>query len=125
MYLNYIIQNRPFLNKEENKLELFTEGCITMFIYTFFCFTNFIPEPETRFMVGWVAMAIFLVNVLGNLVVVVRGTVQEPKRRIFRNKNAIKAWCTKNCFFMDCRNEEAKLWWLKKGFYCCTVKVKK
>jgi hypothetical protein len=108
LYLNYMISNQPFLNKADNSLELFTEGCITIFIYTFFCFTDFIPDPETRFLVGWVAMVIFLINVLGNLIVVVRGTVSEPKRRILRNKNAIKARCVKIFVCLDCRKLEAR-----------------
>jgi hypothetical protein len=44
IFVNYLITNKPFKNPEDNKNELFTEGCITIFIYTFFCFTGFVQD---------------------------------------------------------------------------------
>jgi hypothetical protein len=80
MYIPYLILNRPFKDQSDHHLELFTEGCILMFIYTFLCFTDFILEPETRYNVGWVAIIIFMINLLGNLVVVIRGSISSAKQ---------------------------------------------
>jgi hypothetical protein len=77
LYIAYLITYQPQNEKGENHLELFTELCIMLFIYTLMCFNNFVPDPNVRFNIGNASIAIFFGNILVNLGVVMVGQIKD------------------------------------------------
>ena len=80
LYICYLINYRPLKCKEEGHLELFTEMCMLLFIYTMLTFTDFTEDIDTKYQMGWVAIAIFFFNLLINLWAVFRGLFVTTKQ---------------------------------------------
>jgi hypothetical protein len=123
--VNYLIQNKPFKEDSDTNMELFTETCIMMFVYTFFCFSDAIDDPGVRYNIGWAAIVIFMINVGGNLVVIVRATIGTMKESFYKNKNEMKRWCSTHCWYLYCNRLQTRVWWKAKGCFCMGEKAKK
>jgi hypothetical protein len=54
--------NQPFLNR----MELFNEMTLLVCSYFLFAFTDFVPDANTRFMIGWAFIGLAALNILVN-----------------------------------------------------------
>jgi len=59
-----------------NRLELFNEICILGVGYHLLLFTDFVPEPEIKYSIGWSAIVLSSLNIVVNLVMILIQTVQ-------------------------------------------------
>jgi hypothetical protein len=75
-----LMKYMPFKEKSMQITELFTEFCFYTFSYTVMCFTNFVPDAERRFQIGWVANGIIAVNLAANMVLIIIGVILEGKK---------------------------------------------
>ena len=66
LYVNLVVliyqaSVKPLELRTRNKLELFNENCIILSCFFFVCFTDFVLDKESQYMVGWgFCMVIFL-----------------------------------------------------------------
>jgi len=49
---------KPFSDKSQYRLHIFDELGVILLMYHLICYTDFVPEPETQFKVGWSMVAI-------------------------------------------------------------------
>ena len=57
----------PFKTKNERRMELFNEVILVCVLYTMMCFTQFVPEVETKEKVGYVSSGLVALHFLVNL----------------------------------------------------------
>jgi hypothetical protein len=81
------------------RLEYFNEATILACIYHYYIFTSFVPNPETRYLVGWSLIGFATLNVLVNLFFLLLATYEtlklnvkmcRQKCRIRKRKKSIK-----------------------------------
>ena len=58
---------KPLKSKSAQRTELINEIIITFIFYTFLCFSELVPVPETRVIVGYFCCALVIVHFLANL----------------------------------------------------------
>jgi hypothetical protein len=76
LYICYLVNFKPLKSKEAHGIELFTEFCFLTFGYTVMCFTFFVPDAETRFQIGWGSVCIISLNLVVNMVLILRGLLK-------------------------------------------------
>ena len=57
----------PFKTAGEKKMELFNEVILILVFYTMMCFTQFVPEVETKEKIGYVSASLVALHFLVNL----------------------------------------------------------
>ena len=63
--INYL---RPFSGgTPANRLETFNEVLLLLIMYTMMCFTDFVPDLETQYGIGYVACSLVVGHLLANL----------------------------------------------------------
>ena len=67
--------------------EIFNEIAVLLLCYFMFCFTDWIPEATTRYMIGWVFISIICLHLLGHLVMLLRDTYSRLRNK-FRKRFA-------------------------------------
>ena len=59
---------RPFNGgMPANRLETFNEVLLLLIMYTMMCFTDFVPDLETQYSIGYVACSLVVGHLLDNL----------------------------------------------------------
>jgi len=66
----YLGETNPMTSLLDQRMEYFNEFAIMATIYTLPLFTDYVPELETRYSIGWVSILIALIQILGNMGVV-------------------------------------------------------
>lgn len=61
---------RPAYNLFENRVELFNEFNVSICSTMIVCFTAFVADQETQFLVGWTFCCLILLQILINLVII-------------------------------------------------------
>jgi hypothetical protein len=74
--LLFVIETQPFTTQLQNRLEVFNEVTILATSYFLIMFTNFVPEPQTRYLMGFYLSGIILLNVGTNMLVLIKEKVQ-------------------------------------------------
>ena len=86
----YVMWFMPFENKSMNYIEVMNEVTLLLLTYTLWCFTDFVPEAETRHLLGFVFIATSQGNVIVHLTLMVCETMKRVelgcKRCINRRK---------------------------------------
>jgi TctA family transporter len=72
--INYLTVFKPHKDPGDNNSEIFTEVCTLNFIYVLLVYTGFIDAPDLRFTMGYISIGIMFLNILVNLLRVVRIT---------------------------------------------------
>ena len=76
-------QVKPFIGGvPANKLEMFNESILMMIMYTFLCFTDFVPNLETQFTVGYVSCGIVMLHLLVCLGIMSVGSFRNIRLRV-------------------------------------------
>jgi len=57
----------PFATKTKRNIEFFNETIIMIVMYCFFCFSDFVPDPQARSSIGFVCCSIVSLHLLVNL----------------------------------------------------------
>ena len=58
----------PLETKQANLFEVFNDVALLLMTYHMWCFTDIVPEPETRHMLGFSFIAVSMMNILVHLV---------------------------------------------------------
>ena len=67
--LGYILMIMPFEDPLLNYMELFNESSILATSYFLLAFTDFVPEAETRYTIGWVFSGVVALNLVVNWII--------------------------------------------------------
>ena len=78
MYLGFIW---PFRSAFLCWTELFNELAALFLCYFMFCFTDWIPGADTRYMIGWLFITIITLHLASHLMVLVRSSFIELKTK--------------------------------------------
>jgi hypothetical protein len=53
-------------------LETFNELCLLVASYHLFIFSDFVPDPDIHYKAGWSLIALTVLNIAGNVLVLMR-----------------------------------------------------
>lgn len=67
--LGYILYFQPLESALFNRLAIFNECMLVFMGYQVYLFTDFVPEPETRYILGKFLLVLLYMNIAMNLVV--------------------------------------------------------
>ena len=70
MTLAYTIYTLPYKKTNSNRLEIFNESCILLTNYHLYLFTDFTPDSDLQYRVGWSVLGIFCTNIITNMIIV-------------------------------------------------------
>jgi hypothetical protein len=79
LLLIYLIKVQPYVLPELNYLEIFNETSICIASYHLLFFTDFTTEPEFQYKVGWSIIGITTINILVNMLIMVKATIIKLK----------------------------------------------
>ena len=60
---------RPFKTKAERRIEIFNEVILMSVLYTMMLFTDFVPEVETKVLIGWLSCFLVALHFIVNLAI--------------------------------------------------------
>ena len=66
----FIGQEEPLANKMSNRIDIYNNYFIVVVGYCLLCFTDFVPDPQARYTIGYGLIIITLGNVIVNLLIV-------------------------------------------------------
>ena len=78
MYLGFIW---PFKSAFITWMEITNELAVLLLCYFMFTFTDWIPKAKTRYLIGWIFIAIIVIHLSVHLAVLIRSTFIEMKRK--------------------------------------------
>ena len=78
----YLQQVWPLETPFATKLEIFNEVTITLLTYGLMTFTDYVPEPETRYTLGWHYLTVTCANIFVHLCLLVGNSGQ-----------TVRIWC--------------------------------
>ena len=65
-----------------NRLEIFNEIVLMLIMYTFMCFSDFVPLVETQFQVGYVSCGLVVFHLLVNLGIMSVSSFKQMRLRV-------------------------------------------
>jgi len=77
----YLFWYRPLDSVFALRMEVMNETTLTFLYYGMLCFTDFVPEPETRSLLGFIYMGVSLVNILVHLTFLALASCNKIKLR--------------------------------------------
>ena len=86
----YIQWYKPFDERGNNLIETFNEVTIITLTYFLFCFTDFVPEPETRNDLGTYYNSITYFNITVHILIMLFSTFQKLRLKCKRRRHANK-----------------------------------
>ena len=96
IYIKLLIVNvilllyiKPYTTKGQNLMETINEVVAMLIMYHMFMFTDFVPDPTTRFQLGFSCIVFIAVHLLMNLSVIIVGSIKHTKNRC-RVRQALK-----------------------------------
>jgi hypothetical protein len=76
IYITYV---KPFEIPLLNYMEVFNEVCVLIATYHLFLFTDFVPDPELRYTIGWSIIGVTLINIIVNMLVMFWSTLKQMR----------------------------------------------
>ena len=73
MFVGYV---KPFALPQVNTVELINETLTLLTTYSLFLFTDFVPDAQVRYTMGWAVIFLTLMLVVTNLYVILHKTVK-------------------------------------------------
>lgn len=88
----YLVHVQPFEQHSMNRMEIYNEATFLLCINMCFLFTDFVPDANMRYSIGWGFLFLVGMNFLANLCSMVNFTVSMLKVKIPEWWNDIKIW---------------------------------
>jgi hypothetical protein len=99
---------KPIPFKRYNWLEACNEVHIAAATLNVMMFTEWVPDPEVRYLYGWTFIAIMASTLFWNLIFVIHGLINLAKLLIIKLNNRIKHWCRKkDLLYQESESEES------------------
>lgn len=83
--LMYIISVKPFKEPRLNKLEIFNELTVLLCAYHIPLFSDFVPDPDIRYIAGWSIILITCSNLMINIGIVTYLSLSDIKKKLKRS----------------------------------------
>ena len=89
-------QTEPLLTRKDNKMEFFNETMIMFVMYIMICFTDFMPDLETREVLGKLCIFVVMLHIIVNIFFMGKDTARNvylryTKWKLFRKYAKIRA----------------------------------
>lgn len=78
----YIVKVKPFETPRQNYMEAFNELCILGASYHLFLMSDFLPNVDIQYTVGWSLIGITTFNIAANMIVMLYQTASEVKKQV-------------------------------------------
>lgn len=88
----YILYVKPYKEPEQNYLEIFNEGCVLAMSYCMVLLTDFMPDAELQYEIGYVVIGITGLNLLGNNVLIFIKMIRNLKLSFRKLKYKYQMW---------------------------------
>ena len=75
----YLVGYKPMESPLANIIEIMNECTMIILLYGLMCFTDFLPNPDTRSMIGLVYIGVFITNVLVHIIKLLLQTCYKMK----------------------------------------------
>jgi hypothetical protein len=62
----------PYESAFQRRMELFNEAMVTLIMYSIICFTDFIPDINIRYQLGYVSIILICIHFTVNVVVLLK-----------------------------------------------------
>ena len=82
--ISYLVMYRPYKDRRMANLEVFNELTFVAMTYNLCCFSDFIPEAETRSKVGYSFIAFAIINIMVHLFFVLQHTLITLRDKLCR-----------------------------------------
>src|SRR5690606_8497888 len=69
LMLLFFIIIKPFNQRILNAIEIFNEVTLLLCSYCLFCFTEFVPDVQTRYKFGWGFIGIITINIVVSMII--------------------------------------------------------
>eukprot|EP00347_Sterkiella_histriomuscorum_P017396 403349537 len=79
MYLKFI---KPFESSLMNLMEFINEGCILTVAYNLTLFTDYQPDPDRQYQIGWVLITVTVFDMLLNILVMLYQAIKNFKTKL-------------------------------------------
>ncbi len=89
IYITYV---KPFQLPLLNRLEMFNEYSILVATYHLYCFTDFVPDPETQYQMGWSIIVVTILNMAVNILFMMYMTFGALKMAFYKIKYKYALW---------------------------------
>ena len=86
--LIYLQWYRPYLDHAINNIETFNEITVIILAYFLFCFTDFVPEPETRNDLGQYYYSITFLNIALHMFIIFKTSFLATRLKIRKRCHA-------------------------------------
>ena len=97
----FIIETKPFEENRINKQEIFNEIMVLLSGYVMFLYTEFVPDYETTYLIGWFHVGLILVVLMGNIGIMCSINMKECKHNC--KKSAHKKRVKKHQEMLDAK----------------------
>ena len=78
MYLGFVM---PFRSDFLNYMEIFNELVALLICYFMFCFTDWVPKADVRYLCGWAFIGLISLHLSVHLTNLIRQTCLEMKKK--------------------------------------------
>ena len=90
--LIYFGKSDPFHTARERRTEFFNEACLGIIAYFLFLYTDFLPDEDLKYKIGWGQVAIFGLNVGVNSYGVLHFMAKDTTLILARKYLMIRRW---------------------------------
>jgi len=92
MVLIYFTLVGPFELPIMNKIEIFNEFCILLACTHLFWFTDFVPDPEIQYLLGWSLITVSVLNIIVNMLLMAWMSIPSLKMLYWKLRNKFLEW---------------------------------
>ena len=73
---------KPLKTEAMNYMEILNEILTLLIMYHIFCFTDFVPDPEVRYALGYTCLAFNFNHLLANVYFIMRDSLKDAYNHI-------------------------------------------
>lgn len=82
----YLGHTSPFDSPFSTKMEIFNECTNILLIYHMMCFTDFVADPNRRYVIGYAVIVVVIGNIATHFFFLIRSTVRTVKMKLSKRK---------------------------------------
>ena len=78
----FLLQVKPFESPLATKIEVFNESTLVVLSYGLMMFTDFVPRPEDRYIIGWYYLTGSLINIMMHISRLIHASYKVIARKV-------------------------------------------
>ena len=94
--LMYLLLFKPFADNFFTRIEVMNETTNMLMLYLMLVFSDWVPDPEVRYIFGWIFIGVFGANLIVHLIFLLWELIKKTTHKLFtkcviRRRQATKA----------------------------------